>query len=118
MLAIHLCLGSKTLSWCEVAAQAARMDTPEKKKADALKSVSGFAFHIQDAIRNTHAEAVSRSRIVDRCTVVVAMINPIMLLARPKCKCAMSLPAVFSHCQSFFPAEEQIETALLPMFVG
>ena len=43
------------------------METPEKRKADALASVSGFAFHIQDAIRNTPAEAVSRSRIVDRC---------------------------------------------------
>ena len=45
------------------------METPEKRKADALASVSGFAFHIQDAIRNTPAEAVSRSRIVDRCAV-------------------------------------------------
>lgn len=42
------------------------METPEKRKADALASVSGFAFHIQDAIRNTPAESVSRSRIVDR----------------------------------------------------
>ena len=43
------------------------METPEKRKADALASVSGFAFHIQDAIRNTPADNVSRSRIVDRC---------------------------------------------------
>ena len=47
--------------------QAARMETPEKRKADALESVKGFGFHIQDAIRNTPAEMVSRSRIVDRC---------------------------------------------------
>ena len=52
-----------------LAAQAARMETPEKRKADALASVSGFAFHIQDAIRNTPAAAVSRSRIVDRYAV-------------------------------------------------
>jgi hypothetical protein len=43
------------------------MDTPEKRKADALTSVRGFAFHIQDAIHHTPAEAVSRNRIVDRC---------------------------------------------------
>ena len=49
------------------AAQAARMETPEKRKADALASVAGFASHISDAIRNTPAEGVSRSRIVDRC---------------------------------------------------
>ena len=46
------------------------METPEKRKADALASVSGFAFHIQDAIRNTPADNVSRSRIVDRCLFV------------------------------------------------
>ena len=56
-----------------LAAQAARIRSPEKKKADALASVSGFAFHIQDAIRNTPAEAVSRSRIVDRYAVALAM---------------------------------------------
>lgn len=49
-----------------ISLQSARMETPEKRKADALASVSGFAFHIQDAIRNTPAESVSRSRIVDR----------------------------------------------------
>ena len=50
--------------------QAAKMETPEKRKADALASVSGFAFHIQDAIRNTPADNVSRSRIVDRCLFI------------------------------------------------
>ena len=50
--------------------QAAKMETSEKRKADALASVSGFAFHIQDAIRNTPADNVSRSRIVDRCLFV------------------------------------------------
>ncbi|CAK0786834.1 hypothetical protein CVIRNUC_010048 [Coccomyxa viridis] len=46
--------------------EAAWMETPEKRKADALESVKGFGFHIQDAIRNTPAEMVTRSRIVDR----------------------------------------------------
>ena len=60
------------------------METPEKKKADALASVSGFAFHIQDAIRNTPAEAVSRSRIVDRCAFAFAMATTVLMLARPQ----------------------------------
>ena len=42
------------------------METPEKRKADALASVAGFCAHIEDAIRHTPAECISRSRIVDR----------------------------------------------------
>ena len=44
----------------------AKMETPEKRKADALASVAGFCAHIQEAIRHTPAECISRSRIVDR----------------------------------------------------
>ncbi|BDA50264.1 Monooxygenase 2 [Coccomyxa sp. Obi] len=44
----------------------ARQETPEKRKADALASVSGFCSHIEAAIKRTPAAAVSRSRIVDR----------------------------------------------------
>lgn len=46
------------------------METPEKRKEDALNSVRGFAYHIQDAIRHTPAENVTRSRIVDRCAAL------------------------------------------------
>lgn len=59
------------LAHSRVLVQISKMETPEKRKADALASVSGFAFHIQDAIRNTPAENVSRSRIVDRYTLNV-----------------------------------------------
>lgn len=80
-----------------LAAQAARMETPEKKKADALASVSGFAFHIQDAIRNTPAEAVSRSRIVDRCADVCTAMASAMTHwprshASPGSGCAVKSP--------------------------
>ncbi|CAL8465230.1 g4765 [Coccomyxa elongata] len=44
----------------------ARQETPEKRKADALASVSGFCAHIEEAIKHTPAAVVSRSRIVDR----------------------------------------------------
>ena len=36
------------------------------RQADALASVAGFCAHIEDAIRHTPAEKISRSRIVDR----------------------------------------------------
>ena len=46
--------------------QEVKQETPEKRQADALASVSGFCAHIEAAIRHTPPAAISRSRIVDR----------------------------------------------------
>ncbi|BDA50263.1 FAD-dependent urate hydroxylase [Coccomyxa sp. Obi] len=43
-----------------------KQETPEKRQADALASVSGFCAHIEAAIKHTPPAAISRSRIVDR----------------------------------------------------
>ena len=50
-----------------VSMQETKWQSAEERKADALAAARGFAFHIQDAIRNTPAEGVSRNRIMDRC---------------------------------------------------
>ena len=72
------------------------METPEKRKADALASVSGFAFHIQDAIRNTPAENVSRSRIVDRYTLNISASHVILCVRRVEASHACA--KLFSSC--------------------
>ena len=46
--------------------QEVKQETPEKRQADALASVSGFCAHIEAAIKHTPPAAISRSRIVDR----------------------------------------------------
>ena len=50
-----------------VVSQGVKWQSAEERKADALAAAQGFAYHIQDAIRNTPAEGVSRNRIMDRC---------------------------------------------------
>jgi hypothetical protein len=44
-----------------------QFDTDEGRRADALACVKGWGCHIEDAIRNTPPDKLSRNRIQDRC---------------------------------------------------
>ncbi len=109
ILSVLECLDS--LAHDRIHLQTSWMETPEKRKADALVSVSGFAFHIQDAIRNTPAESVSRSRIVDRYTLDTPALRVIPSLRRtePPHACAK----LCSSCSLSFTW--QFEHMLLPV---
>ncbi len=51
--------------------QARGPDNPEEAKQDALRQVEGWAKGVDAAIRDTPAETISRSRIVDRSACVL-----------------------------------------------
>jgi hypothetical protein len=42
---------------------------PEECRADALSTVAGWTDDIIEAIRNTPADRITRSRIADRCRI-------------------------------------------------